>query len=458
MTSPDAPTGRVRPEPARRFVPAALVALAAPLLGASAMAQQSPVDQVNALYATIGESQRSDLVLFPVLAGIERPPIGAEAIQQAMLMPAGSVNWSRAEAWATGAPQVAVLEALDQVTRGEDWRTAMALGQPYGPGVPRTLIARGMYTELGDPPSLAAASFGYMERLGHMASLVHVEATRRAGGGDPAGAIDVLTDWLFLTRQVADREFGREAEFGYRQMLNALERIRDIAYQDMRGERRLTLEQLQAAITRLEERGLIGIERLTLPRADQIAASQLIARVFDRGGRLNGGAFSSAMASVGSSERPLRVFSEAARFSGAAGSHADRSATEALLNQITADFDARWRLDPFDARLGTPPVFAQVDGNPQFAVIDAAMDDYSEFVALRQQLRTEAVGTRAALGLVGYYYQTRQLPPTLASIRPRWISELEADPYNPDRGRERRPPLEYFVPMRDTQAQGGAAH
>lgn len=418
---------------------------------------QGPVERVNAFYSSIAEPQRSDLILLPVLADLERPPIGADDLQQAMLLPAGSTNWEQAQAWATGESQVAVLDALDQITKGEDNRTTMAFGQPYGPGVPRPLIASGMYTELGDPPSLSAATFGYMPKLDDLACLVQVEATRRAAAGDPAGAIDLLTDWVFFARQMADRAFMREAIWGYGQMMDTLERIRDVAYTDSRGAKALTLQQLTDAIARLDERKL-GIERLTLPRADRIAAEQLIARVFDRSGELNAGAFSSAMAAVGTSERPLRLFSEAARWSGAADGHASRTETETLLATIASDTDARWRLDPFDQRHNTPAAFTQVDGNPEMAVIDAAMDDATALIALRQQLRAEAAGTRTALGVVGYTYQSRQMPPTLASIRPRWTAELEADPYNPDRGRVRTPPLEFFVPMRDTGAQGGGPH
>lgn len=435
------------------------IALIVALSGSGGAAfAQGPVERVNAFYSDIRNEQRSDLVLLPTLAEMERPPIGADDLQLAMLLPAGSLNWEEAEAWATGAPQAAVLAALDAITKGEDYRTAMAFGQPYGPGVPRPMIASGLYTELGDPPSLSAASFGYMGRLDQAACLANVEATRLAAAGNPSAAIDVMTDWVFFARQMADREFSREAAWGYDQMVAGFERIRDIAYSDMRGAKALTLDQITAAIARLDERKIIGIDRLTLPRADQVAAEQLVARCFDRTGTLNAGAFSSAMAAVGSSDRPLRLFSEAARWGGAAAGHANRADTDAMLGTVWADFDSRWKLDAFDARNNSDPAFIQVDGNPRYAVIDAAMDDLTDLMAMRQQLRAEAAGTRTALGVVGYFYQTRNLPPTLSAIRPRWTQELEADPYNPDRGRVRTPPFEYFVPIRDTQAQGGVPH
>ncbi|MCA9287559.1 MAG: hypothetical protein KDA05_03185, partial [Phycisphaerales bacterium] len=290
-------------------------------LGATNASAQTPVDRVNAPYLAIPEANRSDLILLPALADMEPAPVGAQAPQQAMLLPAGSTNWSRAEAWATGQTQVAVLAALDRITQETDYRRAMVFAQPYGPGVPRPMIAAGLYTELGDPPTLAAANFGYMAPLDDLACLVHVEATRRLAAGDPAGAIDVLTDWTFFARQMADRALFREVVFGYRQMIDAMERIRDIAYQDMRGDRALTLQQIQDAIARLAEDKLLGIERLALPRGERTSTEQLTDRVFGRDGQLNAGAFSSAMAAAGSSGRPLRLFSEAARWSGAADAH-----------------------------------------------------------------------------------------------------------------------------------------
>ena len=434
------------------------VLLGVGLLGPSAVAQ-SPVDQVNAPYLAIPEANRSDLILLPALADMEPAPVGAQAPQQAMLLPAGSTNWSRTEAWATAEPQVAVLAALDRITQETDYRRAMVFAQPYGPSVPRPLIAAGLYTELGDPPTLAAAHFGYMRPLDDMACLVHVEATRRLDAGDPAGAIDVLTDWAFFARQMADRALFDEAVFGYRQMIDAMERIRDIAFLDMRGDRALTLQQIQDAIARLAENGILGIERLALPRGEMTSTAQLTARVFGRDGLLNAGAFSSAMAAAGASGRPLRLFSEAARWSGAADAHTSQAVTARRTEQVFDDWTARWNLDPFDARHNTPSVFQRdVDGQPLYAVIDAALDDMGQLIPMRQQLRTEAVGTRAALGLVGYAYQTRQFPPTLAAIRPRWVRELEADPYNGDRRVDRRPPLAYFVPVRDTQARGPGLH
>ena len=60
----------------------------------------------------------------------------------------------------------------------------MAFGQLYGvEGVDIEMIAAGLYTDLGDPPTLAGARIGYMPMLDRLAILVNVEATRLAAEG-----------------------------------------------------------------------------------------------------------------------------------------------------------------------------------------------------------------------------------------------------------------------------------
>jgi hypothetical protein len=43
----------------------------------------------------------------------------------------------------------------------------------------------------------------------------------------------------------------------------------------------------------------------------------------------------------------------------------------------------------------------------------------------------------------------------VTGIRPRFIKELDVDPYNPNRDHGARPPLEYFVPNRAVNAGAG---
>ena len=67
--------------------------------------------------------------------------------------------------------------------------------------------------------------------------------------GDPAGALDVLIDLVHLGRMMANREFYQEVAWGYRTMIDATIRIRDVVYLDYSASQpALTHEQLTAAL------------------------------------------------------------------------------------------------------------------------------------------------------------------------------------------------------------------
>jgi len=185
------------------------------LVGAHPGLAQDFVGQANDLYSDIRPSNRSDRVLLPLLAEMEPPPGVVATPEQAMLFPDGAPGWDAVEAWTQAAPQQAVLEGLATVTADKDARRGMAFGQPYGQAAGYEAISTGLYTDLGDPPLLAAAQHLYLPALDDMACLVHAEVTRRAGNGAPLDGATLLLDWIFFARQMADREMFDEARWGY---------------------------------------------------------------------------------------------------------------------------------------------------------------------------------------------------------------------------------------------------
>lgn len=436
---------------------AALVA--GPLPAAAPVASaQSHIDQANAPLLRVPEAKRSDSVLLPVVAKMAPPPAGVSRVDQAMLLPAGSSQWPAAEAWAAADTQQAVLRALDQITDEEDPVDAMVFAQPYGAeAVASTsqgvaLIQADLYTELGEPPMLAGAVFRYLPALERVACLVNVEATRRAAAGDSAGAIDVLADWVFFSRQMADRGFLREARWGLRQMITTLDRIRDIAYTDFRaGSRTLRPDHIAAVLNRFRADGYLTIDRLRIPTADRLAAEQVIDRVFIARNGPNADTFAPTMARLASTDRPLRLFSESARWQtvAAAGS-ANWFDQHEKLRRIYDDWQARWGLRPFDPLLSLQTEYEKM-GRAAFAVLAAVVPDVGVLLNDRDVLKAQLVGTRCSLALVAFYYDAGSFPRDIAAIRPRYVRALGDDPFNPtgrDRGGE--PRLEFFVPIRDT--------
>lgn len=422
--------------------------------GVGAASADEFVDRANEPYKAIRAELRSDTILLPLLAKVEAPPKFLEAAGRARLLPAGSSQWSEAEAWALGESQQALLKAIHQVTQEEDYRVAFGFGQNYGTqGVPVAQIRDKMYTELGDPPLLAAKKFLWGEALQRASVLVQVEATRLAAAGKPADAIDLLVDWTFVGRQLADREFAHEMRFGLGIMLVSLERIRDIAYEDSRGSAQLSADRLKAVIDRLDEKKFIGLSRLTLPGADLIAAEQVIARVYVERNGVNKATFGQTLARLKSSNRPLRLLGEAAKWDAIADRQQNWFDIKETLSRVGNDWTSRWTLEWFDPRMSQAFEYGKLGSNA--SAVREVVADLGELFDLRQVVWAEAVGTRHALALYCAKLDGGQWPPTLASVRPIWIAQLEADPFNPRRERGAKPPLEYFVPIRDTKSQFG---
>jgi hypothetical protein len=408
------------------------------------------VERANALYATIRPQNRSDVILLPAVARMEKPPAAVADPEKAMLLPTRSSSWEAARAWATSQPQVDVLEALKRAAHAESRTELRGFGQPYGVDAVSSgpdgiaLVRAGLYTELGDPPTLAAAKFLYLPALENVACLVHVEATRRAAEGDIPSAISVVTDWLLFSRQMADREFFKEARWGLRQMVASLERIRDLAYQDFRGSKTLRVEQIQQILDLLRlEHADLAAERMTFPRADKIGADHVIALTFTQRAGTNQ-QFAPTLARLSANERPLRLFAEAATWDQYAKMHANWFDTTDRVEKVYSDFASRWPIDPHDPRHNVKTDY-ETSSRTQYAAIFAVLPDMSVLVNDRQVVRAHIAGTRTSLGILGFFYRNGSFPPDVSSIRPTFVRTIEADPFN----RARTRPLEYFVPIRD---------
>lgn len=427
-----------------RLVMVLAVAIVAPLACA-----QDFVSRVNALYADIPGAKRSDTILIPALAAMDSPPAVVRDLARARLIVPEMQGWKEALDWSMKPAQRAALEALAKATATQTSPPPMAWGQGYGvAAVTPALVKARLYTELGDPPLLAGAQFLYLPRLTDLCILANVEATRLQADGKVNEAIATMGRVLVLGRQIADRQFFREARWGLETMIGSLERVRDIAYVDFRGKRLLTREQILAFIKALDDKGEVRVDRILFPKGDLIGAEQAVAIVMTPKAGVNERTFPTTMATLTSSEQPLRLFSEAAAWKSAGAGHADWYATNTEVKKLSDDYATRWPLEWFHTLNSLPFERSKLDST-MFAVLTATVPDMSELFNLRQAVRTEIVGTRAALALVGSYYARKAFPPKLSAVAPEWMERLDIDPFNPQLQNNNRPPLEYFVPMRD---------
>lgn len=416
------------------------------------------LDKINASFKATRPDQHSEGILLPALAKMDPAPKSLASVEglsegSLALLSTTAPEWKDALAWATAPNQKAVLDAMDKVTRETDWRRALTMAQPYGTdGVPIDLIRAGVYSELGDPPTLAGVKLGYTKYFAALRQLSEIEATRRQAEGDPAGALKVAIDWTFVARQLIDRRYGVEVVGAMKWTIEGLERVRDIAYQDFRGAKKLDVVTIQEAIKRLSEDGPLSVERARFPDGDLVAAEQLIARMYGSDGKINSEIFSATMARTGATQHPLRLFSETAKWRGVGSSMPDKAAMTAQLKKLSDDWNGRWGASAFDPAMSTAWEYPRMDSS-RFKLIAEVVPDLTSVFGLRQALRAEAVGTRHALGLYGFYQIGKSFPLDIAGIRPRFLKELELDPFNPNRKDGGKPPMAFYVPMRDTKDQ-----
>jgi len=421
---------------------------------------QTPTEEINARYANVRESLRSDLVIVPLLGDMEPPPVAVADRRAASLTTAGMQGWDAAAKWAKGAPQQAMLAGLREVTQEQRIRRAYAFAQPYGQEAIVSqeggldLIARGLYTEIpGDPPLLAGAKFHLLPLLDNMMCLLHVEATRLADAGDPDAAASVMADGMLFARQIADRAFAVEANWGYDAISELAERIRDVYYLDFRSNApKADTGSVTELVKRIDEQvGFLEMKRARFPEGDLLAAEQLVALVMNERGGPRDGVFGTVLASLGSTQRPLRLFSENARWRGAAQSHANWYETTDTLKDIGNDYRFRWSRAWADPIHRPPTTYSTLQSNrDKYAAIFVAVPELESLYLARLRAQTESLGTRHALAVMCFAMDTGGFPLSLSATRPRYIPRIDADPLNNALVDGRDPVLQFFVPIRDT--------
>jgi len=444
--------------PLRRVLLGTALAAGTFLFAAAALADEW-LDRANESFKSIQPDKRSDTVLLPLLAKLTDPPAGVAKADLAALLPAASTQFQAAADWAQLDTSKAVLEALSKVTTNDlkpDWKKAYGFGQPYGSqDVDPDLYAIKMYTELGEQQTLAEAKILYLPALAKMESLVQVEATRLAADGKAMEALDLLVRFTHFARQIADRKFFAEQKWAYESMCRSLERMRDIAYQDIRssGGSHLNSDAIRDGIRRLKDRGgLMGLDRLKLPEAERLATRQIVGRIFEPGAGPNP-SFSRILATVSTQKHPLRIFSETAKWDAVAVAHEGEKKTATQADNVYNDWASRWELPRLDVKLKLPTTYARLD-KVKYAALDAMLGDISSLFDKRWQLEAELVGTRMSLAHVAFFLSTKSLAPEYSSIRPRIIDPKAGDALDTDPFSSKGEPLGFFVPIRDVKVAG----
>lgn len=428
------------------FKPVAAVALAAVALTAAPTARADDfVASANALYASVLPSQRAEITLFPAIAKLKAPPAAAGRLVLAILLPATSAAWPEVAAWCTSDESKAALEALAKITKEDDWKKAPTIALPYGADkTDPDLVGIDMYVELGDPATLALADFKYLPAMERLSLLIHTEATRLAATGEPAKAVELMVCSTLLGRQMCNRGFFKEQRFGYSLALTSLDRIRDVMYMDLKsGSPKLTAEAVRDQVKRLREDGILGTGRLSFPKADRMAGEQLLSRIMIKGGGADDRQFPKLLTQLGDPERPLRKFSDFAKWDAIRSIHANEPETLKQLNNVFGDWEKRWQMKPSDAFLKALTDF-QKTSRARFGSVDKLIGNLDNLFELRTRLIVESGGTRAAMGCYGFYRQYNTFPGSIVAGVPSILREQDVsrDPFTGDRKEQ----FKYFIP------------
>ncbi|MEN0021623.1 MAG: hypothetical protein AAF747_12170, partial [Planctomycetota bacterium] len=396
----------------RRFICGAVGSL---VIAPAAVAQDNfdtldALEALNESLVEVRDENRSDRILLRPMIDMQPAPSGVDERRAASLLAPGGRGWDAASAWAESSEQQAVIEALLSIGGYDDPLLGKAFAQPYGiealAAEPDGLdfIAAGLYTELGDPPLIAAAQTdALLGRLDDVICLAHVEATRLADAGEVVKAIEVLMHAGLLGRQMADRPLMAEALWGWRVVSEMLERIRDVVYVDVRGVSPvLTSSDLRPIVSLLDaDNGRKDFSEAQVPAGDLLAALELIQATFPVRGKPDPDLFGPTMARMAATGFPLRLFGESARWATAAESHANRFDTARRLSALANDMRFRWSRNWHDAALRRPSAYARLQESPEiraeFSVIAETVPDPEPVFIARQLAYTEARGTQHAL-------------------------------------------------------------
>ncbi len=422
------------------------------VLGAPALAQGGTASQtdyrgsINSSLGLVGANQDAAGVLFPAVAAMEAPPDSPVTMRAIALMTRSSPDWARWVSWAEAAPQKAVLEALAKVT---DPKNKYVMGFNYGrEGVDPALIKAGLFVDLGKPPLLAMAALNcqYLEPLENVSRLCTIEAARLADSGNGADAINVLVNWARLGRIVADRQFGLEKIWGLVVLIQACERLRDLAYQHPDA----FTEQAIVALQREIDTRALNSDRLRFPEGEKSALMELVRLTFEERGGPKTNEFPVYLGSLYQARSPLEAFNSLDMWSRIAPNHAGYFDTVDQIEKVFGDWQKRWSLtDLFDPLLLEPTDYSKMDP-ARFAVISALTAPLLVLLDLRTTLAMELIGTRAAMACIGFRARNKQWPPNIAAVQPAFVGRLDDDPWSFDPKSRTRRHLQYFVPIRDS--------
>ena len=352
------------------------------------------LEELNAL-PTIAVSDRtkSYRLFFDGAADLTPLPGRFEGgIQPGMISPRRS-GWSELSNWAEANAHMAaaIKEASERPV----------FGLPYGANnVSAAYRNNNFYAAVGGETDFDRIHFPYLETLRRAHIYAVTEVYRRMEANQVEEALDLIVANLFFLRQICDREFIEEKEFGISELLDMLETTRDVffTYRD-----RISADQYrQLAVTEIP---FLRPDRnaLFMPEADRIVARAIFDQVFDDRGQPIVEEFKRIFASIQSRNQPLVRFGAVRQWDRVANVHDSLDASLQRLRLVYDDWWRRWRVQAYDPVIESVPTEFERTNPVRSAAVLFALKDIQNLFMLRRQLIAEVNATGMAAGICGYY-------------------------------------------------------
>ncbi len=400
-------------------------------IGPPAAAQTIEVLRVLNSDDTVKGTERSKSypVLFDAYLDLDPPPMEISAQFNIRTVSPEMPRWPAVSDWVESNPGMAeaILACMDR----------NILGLPYGVDEVKSQYREaGLVAAVGADGSLRSVDFPYLYAMDVIATYGTSEIYRLFEAKQTDRALKLTVAYLWMLRQLCDREFLDEKLRGITLLVEALANVRSTFYlyqDDITAEQFKRLAWFDLPQLRPDR------NRLHIPEGDRVVSEALLDEVFDpRTDQADPEKFADAFAEIQSADAPLTRFGAARRWRMIALVHGSLGASKDRLKLIYDDWWRRWRVQEYDLILETETQFERT--NPvRYAAVIHSMENIQDVFAIRNLLIASVNGTAVSAGLCAYKRTFGNFPDDKEKTYGQYIRKRisDIDPYDEDFGRLR---------------------
>ncbi len=400
-------------------------------IGGSASAQITKVLRTLNTDDTVKGTERSKSfpVLFDAYLELDPPPMEISAQFNIRTVSPQMPRWPAVSDWVESNPGMAdaILACMDR----------NIIGLPYGEDEVKSQYREaGLFAAIGADGSLRRIDFPYLYAMDVIATYGTSEIYRLFEARQTDRALKLTVAYLWMLRQLCDREFLEEKLMGITLLVEALANVRSTfyLYQDD-----ITAEQFKQLAWFDLPQLRPGRNRLHIPEGDRVVSEALLDEVFDtRTDQADPEKFADVFAEIQSADAPLTRFGAARRWRMIAAVHGSLGASKDRLKLIYDDWWRRWRVQEYDQILETDTQFERTN-SVRYAAVIHSMQDIQDVFAIRNLLIASVNGTAVSAGLCAYKTAFENFPDDKEKIYGQYLRKRisDVDPYDEDFGRLR---------------------